>query len=66
MRTDQVLVFEDKAETGDWRVEYFDTDGGCYVTIFAGPEAEARARAYHAALLAGTLKVVSAVVAGTH
>jgi hypothetical protein len=21
----------------EWRVEYFDDDGGCYVTAFAGP-----------------------------
>jgi len=27
---------------GDWRVEYVDQDGGCYVAIFAGPEAERR------------------------
>jgi hypothetical protein len=38
----QVSVLEDYEEPGDWRVEYFDSDGGCYVTIFAGPEAEPR------------------------
>ena len=44
-----VTVFEDRLEKGDWRVEYFDDDGTCYLTLFAGPEAEQRARAYHAA-----------------
>jgi hypothetical protein len=43
-------VFEDHDEPGDWRVEYFDSDGGCYVAIFAGPEAEKRARDYFDAL----------------
>jgi hypothetical protein len=46
-----VYVFEDKKQPGDWRVEYFDDDGGCYVTIFCGPMAQARARAYHGALV---------------
>jgi hypothetical protein len=32
-------VFEGRKEKGEWRVEYFDDDGGCYVTIFAGPGA---------------------------
>jgi hypothetical protein len=31
----QVTVIEDGDATGDWRVEYFDDDGGCYVTVFA-------------------------------
>jgi hypothetical protein len=34
---------------------YFDRDGGCYVTIFAGPAAEERARGYHAALDSRTI-----------
>src|SRR4051812_7320619 len=33
---------------GGWNVEQFDDDGGCYVTNFTGPDAEARARAYAA------------------
>ncbi len=33
----------------EWRVEYSDTEGGSYVTIFAGPQAEQRARDYHKA-----------------
>ena len=54
-------LFEDRdpERKGDWRVEYFDDDGGGYVTIFAGPQAEARARAYHAALVTGALKVIT-------
>src|SRR3954454_21578170 len=36
----EVSVNEDRFGTGEWRVEYFDDDGGCYVTIFAGPAAE--------------------------
>ena len=41
---DTIAVFEDRREAGDWRVEYFDDDVGCYVTMFAGPGAERRAR----------------------
>jgi hypothetical protein len=26
-------LFEDKVLPGAWRVEYFDDDGGCYVTV---------------------------------
>jgi hypothetical protein len=40
----EITVFEDRANEGDWRVEYFDDDGGCYITIFAGVKAEERAR----------------------
>jgi hypothetical protein len=39
-----VTVFEDRCANGDWRVEWFDADGGGYVTIFAGEAAEQRAR----------------------
>src|SRR3954451_7000970 len=42
----EVSVNEDRFGTGEWRVEYFDDDGGCYITIFAGPAAERRARDY--------------------
>ena len=55
-----VSVFEDRIEKSDWRVEYFDDGGSCYLTLFAGPEAEQRARAYHVALEAGTLKTICA------
>jgi hypothetical protein len=45
VKTD-IMLFEDRARGGEWRVEYFDEDGGCYVTVFAGPAAERRARDY--------------------
>ena len=40
-------VFEDRKYPGDWRVEYEDDDGGCYVAVFTGP----RCRAASAGLL---------------
>jgi hypothetical protein len=56
-----ISAFEDREEEeGEWRVEYFDDDGGCYVAVFAGPAAERRARDYCEALKAGTLKLVTA------
>ena len=36
-----VLVNEDRFGTGEWRVEFSTDDGGCYITIFAGPAAGA-------------------------
>jgi hypothetical protein len=50
-------VSEDREGNGEWRVEYFDADGGCYVTIFAGPAAENRAGGYYTALKTGLLKI---------
>jgi hypothetical protein len=38
-----------------WRVEWFDSDGAGYITIFAGQEAEARAKDYHNAIKDGRL-----------
>jgi hypothetical protein len=38
--------------------EYSDDDGGCYVTLFAGPEAERRARDYFSALRTGRVKII--------
>ena len=38
----EVSVQEDRYENGEWRIKYFDADGGCYVTIFAGPMAQQR------------------------
>jgi hypothetical protein len=55
-----VTVFADRHGNGDWRVEWFDDDGACYVTIFAGEAAEQRARAYFGALKGGALKVIRA------
>jgi hypothetical protein len=51
----KIYLVEDEWEEGKWRVEYFDKDGGCYVTIFAGPRAEERARDYRAALMSGVV-----------
>jgi hypothetical protein len=39
-------------------VDWFDSDGGCYVTTFDGPMAEQRARDYFAALKVGGPKVL--------
>jgi hypothetical protein len=38
-----------------WRVEYFDSDGAGYITIFTGQSAELRARDYYDAIERGTL-----------
>lgn len=43
---------------GEWRVEYQDDDGGCYVTIFAGPAAERRARIYFEPLKTGHIATI--------
>ena len=51
-------VFPDRTNSREWRVEYEDSDSGCYVTIFAGPKAEERARAYSGALNAGKLETI--------
>jgi hypothetical protein len=41
----RVWLLEDRDAPGDWRVEYHDDNGACYVTIFCGPAAEQRAEA---------------------
>jgi hypothetical protein len=57
--TDQALwaprptLVEDLDHPGDWRVEYFDSDGAYYITIFMGRMAEARARDYFEAMTHG-------------
>jgi hypothetical protein len=53
--TREVTIIEDRARNGDWRVEYFGRDSAGYVTIFTGPEAERRARAYFQALKSGAV-----------
>ena len=54
----EVSVHPD-CEGGDfWQVEWGDSDGGCYVTVFDGPMAEQRARDYFEALKSGLLKVL--------
>jgi hypothetical protein len=39
-------VFLDRHGSGDWRVEWFDDDGGSEVAIFSGPNARDRALRY--------------------
>jgi hypothetical protein len=39
-------VFEDRINSADWRVEWFDDDGGCEVAVFSGPKARERAIRY--------------------
>jgi hypothetical protein len=53
-------VVEHRGGNGEWRVEYFDEDGTPYVTIFAGQEAERRARDYFGSLKTRRLKIVRA------
>src|ERR1700716_1750276 len=62
----EVSVHEDRDGTGEWRVEYFDADGGCYVTVFAGPKAERRARDYFEALKFGRLRTVRGELRPSH
>jgi hypothetical protein len=38
----EVSVHEDRYGRGEWRVEYFDADGSCCVTVFADPRADAK------------------------
>jgi hypothetical protein len=54
----EIKVFADRETEGAWRVEFFDDDGGCYVTLFSGPRAEERARAYGWALAEGTVQPI--------
>ena len=39
-------VFEDREAPGDWRVEAFGESGECCIAVFAGNDAEQRARDY--------------------
>jgi hypothetical protein len=48
------LVADHELE-GAWRVEYLDSDGGSYISIFAGQSAELRARDYYDAIERGDL-----------
>ena len=54
----EVIVHEDCEGRPEWIVDYFDDDGGCYVTIFAGPECEKRARDYFHALKSKRLTTI--------
>jgi hypothetical protein len=53
-----VILHEDLAGNGEWRVEYQDDDGAMYATAFSGPVAGRRARDYFEALTAGALKTL--------
>jgi hypothetical protein len=55
---DGVSVHPDCEGGNHWIVEWFDSDGGCYVTTFDGPLPEQRARDYFDALKAGRPKVL--------
>jgi hypothetical protein len=39
-------VLQGRENAGDWRVEWFDDDGGCEVAIFSRPNARDRAIRY--------------------
>jgi hypothetical protein len=54
----EISVHPDCEGGPHWLVEWGDIDGGCYVTVFDGPMAEQRARAYFDALKSGQLKVL--------
>ncbi len=51
----EILIFQDPADAGTWRVEYFDHKSDCYLTRFSGPAAERRARDYVLALSDGMI-----------
>jgi hypothetical protein len=53
----EVSLAEDRDQPSEWRVEYFHKADG-YVTIFAGPMAEERARDYFNALKSGRLGII--------
>ena len=53
-----VILQENLDGNGEWRIEYQDDDGACYVAIFAGQAAGRRARDYFNALKTGLLKTV--------
>jgi hypothetical protein len=56
----EVVLFQDHFRSGEWRVEYFDADGCCYVAVFVGRAAEARARSYFNALKSGKIEAIFA------
>jgi hypothetical protein len=39
-------VRQNYANSDEWNVEQFDTDGTCYMAIFIGPNAKRRAEEY--------------------
>lgn len=54
--SDALNIYE--ADRGSYVVEYFDAHDRCYVTVFAGPEAEKRACDYLDALKTGRLEII--------
>jgi hypothetical protein len=54
----EVFVHPDCEGGPHWLVEWGDSDGGCYVTVFDGPWPNSGARDYFEALKSGRLKVV--------
>jgi hypothetical protein len=50
-----LVLAEDVENPGIWRVEWVDSDGASYITVFAGREAESRAKDYHDAIRDGRL-----------
>lgn len=50
-----LMLAEDVEHPDLWRVEWFDSAGLVYITVFAGPSAGERARNYHDAIRDGRL-----------
>jgi hypothetical protein len=50
-----LMLAEDVEHPDLWRVEWFDSAGLVYITVFAGPSAGERARDYHDAIRDGRL-----------
>jgi hypothetical protein len=50
-----LILAEDVEHPGLWRIEWFDSAGAAYITVFAGPAAAERARDYHDAIKDGRL-----------
>jgi hypothetical protein len=66
MRGDRALdlsISRDPVIASRWRVEWLDNEGAVYITIFAGPSAEERARDFREAVADGRL---SARIAEKH
>jgi hypothetical protein len=55
------MLAEDLEHPDLWRVEWFDSDGRAYITVFAGPSAGGRARDYHDAIRDGRLLIPSLI-----
>jgi len=54
-RPRSLILAEDVEHPGLWRIEWFDSAGAAYITVFAGPAAGERARDYHDAIKNGRL-----------